>query len=187
MKKYLLIVLLSIIAQSDNINPKFPPLFGEVINIINNDSLNVRVSPNWHSKKIGALPKGGVIGLDRCKKIGDSIWCKVFHLTQRDYEEYGSESKSGWVNAKFLRANNIGYVIINSRANCDYAIKCIDNKCEVVVDYKQDKNGNITFLKTQWVNREKLRGSTNFGAMAEDGEGYCVIGNKIKEYLGANL
>ncbi len=161
------------------------PLFASVVNLPQNDTLNVRKSPDYHAKKTGALPLDAYVGVDECKEVGKSIWCKVHHLAQRDYEEFGYGATPGWVNAKYLEAGNSGYVIINGKPNCDYALRCKKGKCEVVESYETNEKNEITSIKTKWIDRKHLRGSTNFGAMTEDPDasGYCTSGNYIQDYL----
>ena len=161
-----------------------PGLFADVVNVAENDTLNVREKPNYHSKKTGALPLDAFVGIDRCKDIGRSTWCKVFHIAQRDYDHFGSDAKPGWVNARYLKFDSRGYVIIDGKPNCDYALKCYENKCEVLADYKTDsKTNNITSLKTRWIDRKRLRGSSNFGATGDERDGYCTNGAAIEEFL----
>ena len=129
---------------------------------------------------------GAFVGLDHCKKIGESLWCKIFHIAQRDYEDFGWDAKPGWVNASYLSFDNRGYVIIDGKPNCDYALRCKGSKCEVVADYTTDsKTHDITFLKTRWVDRNRLKASNHFGAMPDDPDasGYCTTGNVVDEYL----
>jgi hypothetical protein len=161
------------------------PLFGSVVNLAKNDTLNVRSSPSYHSKKIGALPLNAYVGVDACKKIGKSLWCKVHHIAQRDYEEFGYGATPGWINAKYLDPSNSGYVIINGKPDCDYALRCKKGKCEVVESYETNEKNEITSIKTKWIDRKRLRGSSNFGAMTEDPDasGYCTNGNYIQDYL----
>ena len=159
-------------------------LFANVINVAESDTLNVRVKPDYHSKKTGALPLDAFVGVDYCKKMGRSTWCKVFHIMLRDYDEFGYDAKPGWVNARYLKFHNRGYVIIDGKPNCDYALGCKNNKYEVVVDYTTNsKTNNITSLKTQWIDRRHLRGSSNFGAVGDAKDGYCTNGTYIEEFL----
>lgn len=179
MKKLLILfIFLSGVSFANN-----APLFGIVKGVASNDALNIRAKPNYKSKKITSLPNGAYVGISRCKYIGHSKWCKIFHLTQRDYDGFGDNAHSGWVNAKFLKFSNRGYVIVNNKASCDYALRCNGNKCKVITDYSADKNGNTISLKSSWIDRSKLKASTSFGAIGKDGEGYCVSGNHIEEYL----
>jgi len=177
-----LLIVLSFFVTANG-SSKYPGLFGKVVNVADDDTLNVRIKPNYRSKKIGALPPGGYVGVDYCKKIKKSTWCKIFHIPQRDYDEYGYDAPPGWVNARYLSFSNRGYVLINNKPNCDYALRCKNNKCEIVVDYKTDSSGKVLSIKTKWVNRENLKGSNHFGAMNENEDGYCNIHNFIYDYL----
>lgn len=175
---FILAMTLLVLAQDD-------PLFASVINLKENDTLNVRSTPDYRSSKTGTLPIDALVGVDSCKQVGHSIWCKVFHLAQRDYDGFGWDAKPGWVNARYLKPNNEGYVIIDGKPDCDYALRCQKGKCEVVESYETDQQYEITSIKTKWIDRNRLKASTNFGAMTEEPEasGYCTRGNYIRDYL----
>ncbi len=176
MKRLLILIFLVTISYAEY----YPnALFAEVDGVAHNDTLNVRVAPNYHSKKIDALSQDAFVGVDFCKKVGKSTWCKIFPIAQGDY------FKAGWVNARYLKFdNNRGYVIIDGKPKCDYVLRCKDGKCEVVTDYKTNPNTNdIASLKREWIERKRVKASSNFGAMEEDGEGYCTSGNYIEEFL----
>ncbi|BAF72955.1 SH3 domain-containing protein [Sulfurovum sp. NBC37-1] len=160
-------------------------LFATVINLKENDTLNVREKPNYRSKKTGALPLDAYVGVDSCKQVEHSIWCKVFHLAQHDYDGFGYDARPGWVNARYLKPDNEGYVIIDGKPDCDYTLRCQKGRYEVVESYETDKQYEITSIKTKWIDRDRLKASTNFGAMTEDPEasGYCTDGNHIQDYL----
>lgn len=176
MKKLLILTILVSVSYAD-----FYPntIFAEVKGVASNDTLNVRVASNYHSKKIGALPEGAFVGVDFCKEVGKSTWCKIFPIAQRDY------FKAGWVNARYLKFDdNRGYVIVDGKPKCDYALRCKNSKCEVVTDYTTNPNTNdITSLKTQWIKRDRLKGSSNFGAVGDLRDGYCTSANYIEEFL----
>jgi len=156
----------------------YPGLFGSVVNVASNDSLNVREKPDYHSKKTGSLAPEAFVGVDHCKKMGKSTWCKVFPLPQQNYEGFGWNAKLGWVNARYLKFDNRGYVIIAGKPNCDYALRCKNNKCEVVVSY-------ITNPRTEWIDRKRLKGTDRFGAMPNDPDasGYCTTDQHVEEFL----
>ena len=158
-------------------------LFGNVVGVANWDRLNVRAKPNYKSKKIGFLPNEAFVGIDRCKKVGKSIWCKVHHIPQRDYEGFGYDAKSGWVNAKYLKLSDRGYALINGKANCDYFIGCKNGFCTLVTNYKQDKDYHIISIETKKIKRSSLYSQNHFGAMSPDGDGYCIEHRYIEEYL----
>ncbi len=176
MKKLLILIVLVSVSYAEY----YPnALFAEVDGVASNDTLNVRVAPNYHSKKTGALPQYAFVGVDYCKKVGKSTWCKIFPIAQRDY------FKAGWVNARYLKFyDNRGYVIVDGKPKCDYALRCKNSKCEVVTDYAINPDTNdITSLKTQWIKRDRLKGSSNFGAISDLRDGYCTSGYHIEEFL----
>ena len=157
-------------------------LFASVVNLSEHDTLNVRKSPDYRSTKTGALPLDAYVGVDICREIGTATWCKIHHLGQHDYEEFPYDAKEGWVNAKYLKFINHGYVMIDKKANCDYALRCQHDSCEVVLDYTLDDNANIVSLQTKWVERKKLWSESNFGAIGNQ-EGYCTSGAMVEDYL----
>ncbi len=176
MKKLLIFIFLVTISYAEY----YPnALFAEVDGVASNDTLNVRVAPNYHSKKIGALPQYAFVGIDFCKKVGKSTWCKIFPIAQRDY------FNAGWVNARYLKfENNRGYVIVDGKPKCDYVLRCKDGKCEVVTDYATNPNTNdIVSLKREWIDRKRLKASSNFGAIGDERDGYCTSGHSIEEFL----
>ena len=167
---------------------ELPPddgLFATVVNIDSDDTLNVRQDPSYRAKKIGALPLEAYVGVDVCQHKGRALWCKIHHIAQRDYDAYGPETPDGWVNAKYLRFIDSGYVLVDGKPNCDYVLGCESGMCELVADYSYDENHTIISLKTKKIARKRLRGSSNFGAMTPGVSGYCGVGNKIEDYLRA--
>jgi len=165
-----------------NASSVYPGFFAAVVDIAKNDTLNVREKPDYRSRKIGALPLDAYVGIDHCKKIGKSKWCKIFHIAQRDYDEYGWDAPPGWVNARYLSFDDRGYVVVDNKPNCNYALHCEKGKCEVVTDYKTNDTNKVTSIKTEWIKRQRLKGSSNFGAMG-DSEGYCTSGQYIEDFL----
>jgi len=149
------------------------------------DVLNVRERPSGKAKKVASLPPEASVGVDRCQKVAASVWCRVYHMAQYDYEGYGYDAPEGWVNAHYLKPFNSGYVIIDGVGNCDYSLGCDKGMCKVVSDYTVDEKNNITALKYTKVKRERLHGESHFGAMETDEEasGYCTSGNMIQDYL----
>jgi hypothetical protein len=107
----------------------------------------------------------------------------VHHIAQLDYEGFGYDAKSGWVNAKYLKLSDRGYALINGKANCNYFIGCKNGFCTLVTNYKQDKDRNIVSIETKKVKRSSLYSQNHFGAMSPDGDGYCVEHRYIEEYL----
>lgn len=162
------------------------PLFGRVIDIAKHDTLNVRSQPDYRSQKVAKLPLDAYVGVEKCKKVVSSTWCRVYPLVQQWYEHFGSESHKGWVNARYLAFINRGYVIAKGKKNCDYALKCHEGKCEVVYGYDIDNEHKITTLKTQWIAREHLKGESHFGAMTDNEDGYCNSRIFIEEYFKIN-
>ena len=157
-------------------------LFGCVVGVNDWDTLNVRVSPNYKSKKIGLLPNDKCVGIDKCKKIDKSLWCKVHHMANYDFQKFENNARSGWVNARYLKLSDNGYVLINGIANCYYIMDCKNGLCSLVTDYKQDKYHNITSIETKKVKRSSLYAESRFGAMM-DCDGHCEVGNSIYYYL----
>ena len=155
-----------------------PALFGTVIHIAANDTLNVRAHPDYHSHKLGAFPNGAHVTIDRCRRIGRSQWC---HIHPDPLVDYGGAS--GWVNAKFLQESNYGYVRIKGRKNsCYVSLRCRDKKCLVITRLLGQET--VTGLRTEWIDRSLLVGASNFSAQSEGEEGYCVSLNYVKDYLG---
>jgi hypothetical protein len=90
----------------------------------------------------------------------------------------------GWVNARFLRPVNRGYVTIKGRKNgCFYALSCAKGgQCDVVTALKG--GAETTGLVRARIPRTRLQPANNFQAMAPGGEGYCVTGRYIEDFLG---
>ena len=141
-------------------------LFATVTNIDKNDTLNVRTSPNYKSKKIGEIPLNSTIGIKECKTINNGSWCKVYPLTQIWFEKFHSEN-TGWVNSSFLKFSNRGYVLIDGEANCAYSLSCNNDECKVIFDLKNNE------LNTKLINRSQIKGESSFGATPSDADGYC--------------
>jgi hypothetical protein len=161
----------------------YPPLFATVLDVAENDRLNVRADADYRSAKVASLPNGGHVGVNRCIQKRASTWCRIHHLAQYDYEGYGWDAPKGWVNAKYLHFNNRGYVLIDGKGHCDYVLGCQEGKCDIVVDYTQDKDYHILSVRTQKIDRSRLYAESHFGAMNPEGDGYCTDGRRIEEYL----
>ena len=134
-------------------------LFAEVSGIASDDTLSVRVKPDWRSEKITALPPGAFVGVDQCAKLARSIWCKI-HAVNRNLGQYNdfNELLPGWVNARYLRFSSKGYVEINGKnRSCEYATNCSAGKCNVVTQTSM-QNGTVTAIKTQSYPRRLLKG-----------------------------
>ena len=144
------------------------PLFGTVVGIDENDTLAVRAEATRHSKKLASLPEGARVGIDECRPVGHALWCRIRHLDQYDYEHYNIDhAPQGWVNAHYLKGTNRGYVIIDGKPSCDYALHCRNGKYEVATDADTDEAGNILRLETAWVPRSRLASASHFGAAAD--------------------
>ncbi len=162
------------------------PLFGRVINISENDTLNVRSQPDYKSTKVAELPPNAYMGIEKCTKIKKTSWCRVYPMVQQWYENFGSDSHVGWVNARYLEFKDRGYVMVKGKKNCDYALGCHDGKCEVVYDYGVVNEDNDLEFKIQWIERRYLKGESNFGVTPDNVDGFCNMGMFIEEYLEKN-
>lgn len=164
------------------------PLFGEVVGVGEHDVLVVRKDPRASALKVGAIPGDAPfgVGVDRQVVRGQRTWYHVYPLPPMGYDEFSEEKNSGWVNGKFLKGVNRGYVLVDGRGNCAYSLQGKGGQCEVVLDLDQDENGEVKRIYTQWIARNRLKGTSNFGAMGEDGEGYCVRGAQVSEFLKKN-
>jgi len=152
-------------------------LFGKVTGVASEDILNVRAQPNYKAHKVGSLPADAYIGIERCKKIGQSRWCRVYQLVQNYYSE---DFHPGWVNARFLKPQNRGYVVIKNRKNnCYYAVQCKQGRCEVLMNASFDDKQTLLGVQKEWIDRRLLRGESRFGAASNDMEGYCTIDNYL--------
>ncbi len=150
------------------------------MNVSKNDTLNVRKQSNYKSEKVGELPPDAYIGIEKCQKIKNSTWCRVYQLVQNYYSE---NFDPGWVNARYLQFDNRGYVIVKSKKNCDYALWCDDGKCEVIYDFKIGDNHTIVTLKSHWIERKYLSGESNFGVTPDNLDGVCNSKIFIEDYL----
>jgi len=188
--RWFILFLIEVQVLVANIDLNNVPLGAKVIGVASWDVLNIRATPNWHSKKVGFVKNGAYLGIDRCKRVGKSTWCRVFYngqIGQYGDDGFNAGSKLGWVNAKYLKGYSRGYVILDNKPNCDYALECVNNRCKIVADYKMGKNHNISSFTTRWVRRGRLR-ATNSGAISneEDASGMCEIGVFIEDYLSTH-
>jgi len=102
-------------------------------------------------------------------------------VTPLSQQNYGN-SHSGWVNARYLRFLNQGYVTVKGKKEaCYYSLECQNGYCKVVA-YMEDKGRN-TKLHTVLILRKNLIPTDRFGAADPHSEGYCVTDHYIKEYL----
>lgn len=178
MKPVLLFIFLSVALWSES-----SPLFGRVINVSENDTLNVRSQPDYKSAKVAELPPGAYVGIKKCIKIKKTSWCRVYPLVQQWYENFGNDRHKGWVNRRYIEYSNRGYVMVKGEKNCDYVLGCHNGKCEVVNDYEIVNEDNDLELKTQWIERRHLKGESKFGVTPDNIDGFCNIGMFIEEYL----
>jgi len=159
-------------------------LFATITNVASDDTLSVRVKPNWRSRKITELPPNELVGVDECIKSGRSTWCKVHNVDRNigQYHEYG-EKLPGWVNARYLKFTNHGYVAINGKKHCDYAISCDGGKCKVVTNTTM-RNGNVIAIKIKNYSRSSLKGIGELN-IPSGSEGYPCnrVGGNIEIYL----
>ena len=170
--------------NAENVQKEYLGLFAFVVNVASNDVLNVRKEPNYKAEKVGEIPLDAYIGIEKCTTVNNSTWCRVYPLGQNWYEKFAPQN-AGWVNAKYLKFSNRGYVLIKGKKNCAYALKCIDDKCELVDDF--EKNNAIEYektgLHTRWVERKYLKGESNFGVTPDNVDGFCNSGMFIDDYL----
>jgi len=161
-------------------------LFASVKGVEKGDFLNVRAAAFYQSKKVAAIPSFKdmhlTFGIETCKKVKTSTWCLVYPLTQNWADSFKANDK-GWVNARYLTFSNYGYVLVDGKANCAYALRCKEEKCKIVTDFKQDNKGKLVRMQTKWVERTQLKGESNFGAMNTKEDGYCNTGMFVEEYL----
>jgi len=161
-------------------------LFASVKGVEKGDHLNVRAAANYQSQKVAAIPSFEDIpltfGIEICKKVETSTWCLVYPLTQNWADSF-KENDKGWVNARYLTFSNRGYVLVDGKANCAYALGCTEGKCELVANFKQDNNGEVLSMETKWAERARLKGESSFGAMGPKEDGYCNAGMYIGDYL----
>lgn len=149
MKQTLFALLDILLAASDidanTIQNRHIGMFATVVNVKKGDVLNVREKPNYHSKKLGEFHTkesidyfAGGMQVEYCKKISKSTWCKVYPVVNINIGQ-PSDGVEGWVNARYLKFSNSGYVnVLNQKSNCDYSLKCKADKC-LVLGYKRAK------------------------------------------------
>lgn len=156
-------------------------LFASVKGVAEDDVLNIRSRPDHRSKKVGALYALDHVGIKECRQLGRATWCSVHTLTGSGVD------LSGWVNAHYLSFHQRGYVTIAGRENaCYYAIRCDQAQCHVVMktDF-DDKKDRLSKLHIAALARHKLIATDHFGAMGT-GDGYCITGRLIEDYLKHN-
>jgi len=181
-KIVLLLVLLPVFMFGES-----TALFATVKNVAKDDRLNVRAEANHKSTKVGELPPSYYVGVEKCKKIKSSTWCKVYPLVQQWSEKF-AENSTGWVNAHYLNFHDRGYVTIEGeKNNCYYAIACKNDLCNIVKDMQYDhEKDKMPKMQTKWIKRSRLKGESAFGAASSDMEGYCTNGNRIEDNLKKN-
>ena len=160
------------------------PLFGTVTGVAANDTLNIRTRPDYRSPKTGALPPEAMVGVEQCRRIKHATWCRIHHLAQYDYPQFHYGARPGWVNARFLKRSSRGYVLVDGKGHCDYALSCQGNECDVVTDLRTDTQNRVTRLIHHPIARKRLRAASHFGAAADTGgDGYCTDGRYIEDFL----
>ena len=171
MKKLLIFIALVTLAYA-----KYYPnaLFAKVSGIASHDTLSVRAKPNWHSKKITALPPNAYVGVDECVRMGRSNWCKVHAVNHNLGQDRGYDDRlSGWVNARYLKFSSRGFVAIRGEKSCNYAIGCSGGRCRVanVFDNVTINNDRVVAINPKSYSRRVLKG---IGELDIDsgGEGY---------------
>jgi len=176
---FLLLLSNSVVALADKNS-----LFATVENVKENDTLNVRKEASYKSAKVGELPPSWNVGIAKCKKIKSSNWCKVYPLVQ-EWSEKFTENSTGWVNAKYLKFSNKGYVTVaGKKNNCYYVMECKQHTCLVVMEMQYDYEKNdMSLWKTEWIDRSKLKGESHFGAADSHSDGYCTNAGMIEDYL----
>ncbi|MBN2768378.1 MAG: hypothetical protein JXQ68_04695 [Campylobacterales bacterium] len=182
MKKHFKSIFLTLFLPSSiyAIDSVHPSLFVAVVGVAEDDVLNIRQEPDYHSPKVGSQVPNAYMAVDWCVEVEGATWCRVYEVAQYNYSE---DFRPGWVNARFLKPNNKGYVSIDGKRNCDYVIGCEADKCEVIASYEDDENLSITNIKTEWIERSRLKGESHFSAMPDGADGYCNIHQFIDDYL----
>lgn len=168
-----LLIVLSFFVTANASKKTYPAIFAGVTNVAEDDVLNVRASPNYRSKKVGELYNERVVVIDYCldKKNGKALWCKIHRLN-----ELGAENVKGWVNANYLTFFDNGYVLIDGKHDCTYALRCKGNKC--LIAYNPNRN-KPNIIKTRWISRNRLSGTSRY--IDDDdpnASGYSYCGNE---------
>jgi uncharacterized protein YraI len=151
-------------------------LFGRVTGVADDDALNVRARPELRAPKLGAIPPYATVGIRKCRRRGRSLWCEIFPLAQNGYD-----GPAGWVNARYLKLSDRGYVLIDGWGKCDYALSCSRGFCDVVTAYYGA--GAIHAVDRQRIARSRLRAAGRFEALEKNGEGYCSGEERILDWL----
>jgi len=168
-----LLIVLSFFVTANASKKTYPAIYAGVTNVAEDDVLNVRASPNYRSKKVGELYNERIVVIDYCldKKNGKALWCKIHRLN-----ELGAENVKGWVNADYLTFFDNGYVLIDGKHNCTYALRCKSNKC--LIAYNPNRN-KPNIIKTRWISRKRLSGTSRY--VDDDNpnaSGYSYCGNE---------
>lgn len=173
------IIVILMVALSFGLYADTTPLFGKVINVSKNDTLNIRSQANYRSEKVGELPPDAYIGIEKCQNIKGSSWCEIYQIPQQFYENF----QPGWVNTRYLQFSNRGYVNIQGETRgCHYALACEDDKCSVVKSFDYDFEKDIlSNLVIEQISRDRLKPTSNFGAVERDG--ICNSGRMIDHHF----
>ncbi len=143
----------------------YPSFHGEVVNISQKDILNIHSRPTYKSKKVGYLKPGEDVQIEYCLDSPKSTWCKIYPAVSINLGGSFSQPSSGFVDAKFLKFKDNGYVNIkNRKSDCDYLIECKNDKCLI-----------LTYVGLEWVKRsligvEKGQKATSLPEEFEGGE-----------------
>lgn len=150
------------------------PLFAWIANVPKHDVLNVRALPDYRAAKVAAIASDAPYSLKvyRCKKVSKrSRWCLV---SPAELYGVGVPDFKGWVNARYLTFFDNGYVLVDGKGGCDYALQCAKGMCELVDEIV--RVGGVYLLRsTRKVARKRLSPSNRFEAMDEEGDGYCTL------------
>ncbi len=156
MRKLLVLYLFFMIfLNAESMIKQYPGLSASVVNVVKNDVLNVREKPDHKSKKVGSWSLEGVMIVDHCVTIKKTIWCKAAPYELRE------DGASGWVNARYLKFFNSGFVIQKDGKgqSCMYATKCEEHdgtmQCYIMDGYYLDETFTIR-SKGQWIDRSLL-------------------------------
>ena len=180
--------LIILIALLNILYAKYYPnaLFAHVSGVASNDTLSVRLKPNWRSRKIAELPPNAYVGVDECIKLGHSNWCRVHAVDINLGQDPGyDDTLFGWVNARYLKFSSRGYVAIRGKKECNYAVSCSGGKCRVANVYSDVtmKNNKIVAIKTKSYSRRVLKGIGELDIGASEGYPCNRRGLDVNFYL----
>jgi len=158
----------------------YPSFHAKVVNVAKDDVLNIRSRPNYKSKKVGFLAPNEDVQIEYCLDSPKSTWCKVYPAVSINLGGGFGEPASGFVNARFLKFKNSGYVNIkNRKSDCDYLVECKGSKC-LILTYK-----GLEWVKRSLIGTEKGQKATSLpeeegGEMSDDAT-FCFNHARDKE------